>query len=348
MKRSAYLVLEDGTVHEGRALGKIGTSTGEIVFNTASAGYQEILTDPSYRGQIVCMAFPMVGNYGFHELDSESSDVVVAGFAVSDASASLEQYLMDYDIVGINGIDTRSVVRHVRDRGAMRAAVSSIESPENLVALARSSRSMAGADLVSEIKAAKNVVNPQGRIPVAVLDCGVKLGIIDALAERDCRVSIFPASTKAAEILADKPTGLVLGNGPGDPAALPEIVAEVKAMLGRVPIFGICLGHQLLALAAGAKTYKLPFGHRGANHPVINLETGSVAITSQNHGFAVDESSLPDSIVPTERNLYDGTNEGIAVPAHRAFSVQYHPEARPGPLESAERFDRFLRTIQNS
>jgi len=347
MKRSAYLVLEDGKVHQGRALGKIGTSTGEIVFNTASAGYQEILTDPSYRGQIVCMAFPMIGNYGFAE-KSESSNVTVAGFVVSDASASLERYLSDHGIVGINEIDTRSIVRHVRDRGAMRAAVSSIDTPENLIALARSSRSMAGADLVSEITASKTIVNPHGRIPIAVLDCGVKLGIIDSLVERDCRVSIYPASTTASDILAEKPAGLVLGNGPGDPAALPAIVDEVKALLGKVPIFGICLGHQLLALAAGAKTYKLPFGHRGANHPVINLETNSVSITSQNHGFAVDESALPPSVIPTERNLYDGTNEGIEVPQLRAFSVQYHPEARPGPLEASERFDRYLRMIQNS
>jgi carbamoyl-phosphate synthase small subunit len=213
--------------------------------------------------------------------------------------------------------------------------------------MARTAAPMAGADLVSIVPTRRATVNPNGRVPIALLDCGAKQGIVEALARRDCRIEIFPADTPADAILKVKPAGLLLSNGPGDPSALPGIVAEIKQLVGKLPIFGICLGHQLLARAAGAATYKLPFGHRGANHPVLDLRDRSIVITSQNHGFAVDEKTLPSHVIPTERNLYDGTNEGIELMDAPAFSVQYHPEARPGPLESATRFDRFMRMVKS-
>jgi carbamoyl-phosphate synthase small subunit len=229
----------------------------------------------------------------------------------------------------------------------MRAAISAGTNGHDALEMARSADPMAGADLVSIVPTRRETVNPDGRVPVALLDCGAKQGIVEALARRDCRIEIFPADATADAILKVKPSGLLLSNGPGDPSALPGIVAEIKKLIGNLPIFGICLGHQLLALAAGARTYKLPFGHRGANHPVIDLRDRSIVITSQNHGFAVDEESLPSNAIPTERNLYDGTNEGIELKDAPAFSVQYHPEARPGPLESATRFDRFIGMMKN-
>jgi carbamoyl-phosphate synthase small subunit len=346
-KTPATLALEDGRLFDGVAIGAHAASGGEIVFHTASCGYQEILTDPSYTRQIVIMAFPMIGNYGFSPRENESPGPAVAGFIVHAADPALDAYLQEHGIPGIAGIDTRALVRHIRSRGAMRAAI--VASPDGATALemARTAAPMAGADLVSIVPTRRATVNPNGRVPIALLDCGAKQGIVEALARRDCRIEIFPADTPADAILKVKPAGLLLSNGPGDPSALPGIVAEIKQLVGKLPIFGICLGHQLLARAAGAATYKLPFGHRGANHPVLDLRDRSIVITSQNHGFAVDEKTLPSHVIPTERNLYDGTNEGIELMDAPAFSVQYHPEARPGPLESATRFDRFMRMVKS-
>jgi carbamoyl-phosphate synthase small subunit len=354
-RESAYLALEDGTVFRGLALGARARTEGELVFNTSHSGYQEILTDPSYCRQIVVMSFPPMGNYSFRSEDLESGGVQVAGFVVADSASvtspsggaiTLDEYLAEANVVGIEGVDTRAIVRRVRTVGAMRAVIASGESdPKALVEAARAAAAMEGANLVDVVAGgdrAPRVVNAEGRIPIALMDFGVKQGIVDSLARRNCRVTVFPAHAKAADVLASKPAGVLLSNGPGDPAALPGIVAEVRQLLGKTPVFGICLGHQLLAIAAGGKTYKLPFGHRGGNHPVIDLTSNAIAITSQNHGFAVDEASLPSNVEATERNLYDGTNEGIRLRDVPAFSVQYHPEARPGPLESGERFERFL------
>ncbi len=357
LNSSAFLALEDGSLFRGLTLGCVGETEGELVFNTSHAGYQEILTDPSYKRQIICMAFPPMGNYSFTEDAAESGGVHVAGFIVADSSRvtshgrgglTLDEYLRRHNVVGMTGVDTRAIVRRVRTRGAMRAVISSVSNdPAALVNRARGASAMAGADLVRELEhdRAIRVVHPGGKIPIALLDCGVKQGIVDSLVRRDCRVTIFPSDSKAQDLLASMPAGVLLSNGPGDPAALPGIVTEVRALIGKVPIFGICLGHQLLGLAAGGKTYKLPFGHRGGNHPVLDLRTNAIVITSQNHGFAVDVDSLPEGTIATETNLYDGTNEGIELVGRQAFSVQYHPEARPGPLESAERFERFLEMV---
>lgn len=353
----AHLALADGTIFRGFALGKRGRTEGELVFNTSHAGYQEILTDPSYCRQIVCMCFPPMGNYSFRAEDAESGGVQVAGFAVADAadvvspsggSQSLDAYLAAAGVVGIAGIDTRAVVRRIRTAGAMSAVLSSAgESPDALVEAARAVAPMAGANLVDVVSTGKasSMVNAGGRIPIALLDYGCKQGIVEGLVRRDCRVTVWPARSRAAEILASRPAGVLLSNGPGDPAALADVAGEVRQLLGKLPVFGICLGHQLLAHAAGARTFKLPFGHRGGNHPVLDLATRQILITSQNHGFAVDEATLPAGVEATERNLYDGTNEGIRLKDVPAFSVQYHPEARPGPLDAAVRFDQFLAMV---
>ncbi|OIO28955.1 MAG: carbamoyl phosphate synthase small subunit [Candidatus Hydrogenedentes bacterium CG07_land_8_20_14_0_80_42_17] len=356
----ALLALEDGTVFQGRSIGASGSTSGEIVFNTSHCGYQEILTDPSYCRQIVVMSFPLIGNYSFEVEDQESERIQVAGFAVTESagitsssgsSLNLHEYLERNGVVGIENIDTRAVVRHVRSKGAMRAVISALyEEQKSLIERAKSIPPMKGSNLVDEVCSYPSreylQVNAGGRIPIALMDFGAKQSIINSLIQRDCKVMIFSARTSAEEILKSKPAGIILSNGPGDPAALNEIISEIKKFIGKLPIFGICLGHQLLALAANANTYKLPFGHRGGNHPVIDLKTNSISITSQNHGFAVDEESLPKNVEATERNLYDGTNEGISLTNTPAFSVQYHPEARPGPRESAKQFDKFLKMVK--
>jgi carbamoyl-phosphate synthase small subunit len=364
----ALLVLEDGSQWPGRAFGAIGDTTGEIVFNTSLTGYQEILTDPSYCQQIITMTAAHIGNYGATPEDDESDRVWAAGFVVRSLSPivsnwrarqSLPDYLAERGIVAISEVNTRALTRHIRSHGAMRAALSSADpDPERLLALARNSRDMNGLDLVTEVTCAAPYVWEEGRewwragdegataVPpryhVVAYDFGVKRNMLRLLAARGCRITVVPADTPAAAALALQPDGIFLSNGPGDPAAVTYAIQAVRELLGQKPIFGICLGHQILGLALGAETYKLKFGHRGANQPVQVAESGAVQISSHNHGFAVDAASLPASVTVSHLNLNDNCCEGLNAPEQMAFSVQYHPESSPGPHDSDELFDRFI------
>ncbi len=367
--RGATLALADGTVFEGRAFGAPGERIGEVVFNTSMSGYQEILTDPSYVAQIVTMAAPEMGNVGANALDQESARPHAVGMVVRNVSEtpsswraqqSLDEYLRGFDVVGIAGLDTRKLVRHLRTHGAQMGVVSSEgHSASALVERARQAPGMEGRDLVSGISARAPYEFTEGmpeifgterpplakRFDVVAYDFGLKRAMLQLLVEAGCRVTVVPATTSAAEVLARKPHGVFLTNGPGDPAAVPGAESAVAALLGRVPVFGICLGHQILARAVGGKTYKMKFGHRGANQPVKDLVTGRVEITAQNHGFAVDADSLQGRAVVTHVNLNDGTVEGLEVPDGRAFSVQYHPESSPGPHDARHLFARFTRAM---
>jgi carbamoyl-phosphate synthase small subunit len=367
----AWLVLADGTVFEGRPFGARGVTTGEAVFTTPTTGYQEVLTDPSFHGQVVTMTAPQIGNVGVNADDSESVGQAprVAGFVVRDASPiasnwrseeSLDAYLARYGVVGITDVDTRKLTRHLRDHGSQNAAIGT-ESPEALLRRAREAPDMNGLDLVKYVtpKAPYEWSHGRGvwttapvRPPehhVAVLDYGIKQNILRCLADSGCRLTVLPAQSRAEDVLALKPDGVFLSNGPGDPAAVDYGVETIQGLLGKKPLFGICLGHQLLARAVGAKTYKLKFGHRGANQPVKDLTTGRIEITTQNHGFCVDLSTLPSGSQSTHVHLNDGTSEGLSVAtgsaAAPAFSVQYHPEAAAGPHDALYMFDRFVQSM---
>jgi carbamoyl-phosphate synthase small subunit len=361
----AVLVLRDGRVFRGRALGAIGETSGEVIFNTAMSGYQEILTDPSYHGQIVAMTYPLIGNYGLNEEDIESRRAWVNGFIVKEASPTpsswrgrigLDGYLKTNGIVGIQGIDTRALTRHLRDHGAQDGMIGPGAHEARLVEKARGLPSLIGRDLVKEVTvdtpftwregtwdlARGYQQAPPGDCKVVAFDAGIKLNILRQLVATGCDVTVVPASTPAAAVMEMKPDGVFLSNGPGDPEAVPYLVDSVRELLGKVPVFGICLGHQILGLAAGGRTYKLPFGHHGANHPVKDLATGKVEITSQNHGFAVDpESVAGHGWEPTHLNLNDNTCEGLRHREWPVFSVQYHPEASPGPHDANHLFHRF-------
>jgi carbamoyl-phosphate synthase small subunit len=369
-KRVAKLALEDGAVFTGTAFGASGTSEGEVVFNTSMCGYQEILTDPSYKGQIVTMTYPLIGNYGINHEDVESRSPHVAGFVIKElspiasnwrADMTLDEYLRRNNIIGIQGIDTRALVRRIRITGAMRGILSTeILDDVALVEKARSAAQMLGADWVKAVKPETEYdwdedqgdwslgrVERGDGLHVVALDCGAKHNILRHLSERGVKVTVLPPDTTAEEILKHNPDGLFVSNGPGDPAALDYAVKPLLGTLGKIPTFGICLGHQLLGRAIGATTYKLKFGHRGGNQPVKNLDTGRVEITSQNHGFAVDQKSLEEKGgVITHINLNDGTVEGFRHKTMPVFSVQYHPEASPGPHDAAYLFDAFIEMMK--
>jgi len=378
--REAILALEDGTWFRGVAAGASGETAGEVVFNTSMTGYQEVLTDPSYSGQIVTMTCPEIGNYGVSAEDGESEAPHVAGFIVREESpiasnwrseSTLRDYLVRHKIVAIADIDTRALTRKLRSGGVMRGVVmtGSQLDPDALVEKARSIPKMEGSDLVRGVTTAKTFDWPPGgpggndeadafakppvrtakrRLKIAAYDFGMKRNILHRLSAHGCDVRVYPATAPASELLATTPDGVFLSNGPGDPAVLTYAIDNAKALVkSDVPVFGICLGHQVLGLAMGGSTFKLKFGHRGANHPVKKLATGKVEITSQNHGFAVDPASLPDDVAVTHLNLYDGTVEGLKHTTHPVFCVQYHPEASPGPHDADYLFDDFIEMIES-
>ncbi len=385
--KAAVLALADGTVFEGYSCGAEGEAVGEVVFNTSLTGYQEILTDPSYKGQIVVMTNPQIGNYGANEEDIESARPWVEGFVMKEcaprpsnwrATMSLDALLRRHGIVGIQGIDTRALTRRLRDHGEQMGVLSTIErDPRPLVERARSAPGLNGVDLTSAVSGrggAETIVTPapataatttgaptvviesvsaqvaapvEGEAPrVLVYDFGVKYNILRMLAAAGCRVEIAPAGMTAGDVLRARPDGVLLSNGPGDPAAVRNGIEAARKLIGEIPIFGICLGHQILGIALGGKTYRLKFGHHGANHPVHDLLTGKVEITTQNHGFAVDPDSLGGRVEVTHVSLNDGTVEGMRHRNHPVFSVQFHPEASAGPHDARHLFDRFIAMIR--
>jgi carbamoyl-phosphate synthase small subunit len=354
----AILALEDGTIFKGKSFGAAGERFGEVVFNTSMTGYQEILTDPSYKGQIVTMTYPLIGNYGVNDEDAESRQPFAEGFVVKEYSKiasnwrsrqSLGDYLVQHNIVAVEGIDTRALTLHIRQSGELKAALSTQDlDTQSLIRKARASTGLVGIDLVKEVAADKPYEwNSRGAYRVVVLDCGIKFNTLRILAKHKCKVMVVPAKTEAAAILKLKPAGLLLSNGPGDPAAVPYVVATVRALLGKLPIFGICLGHQMLGQALGGKTYKLKFGHHGGNNPVKDIRTGKVCITVQNHGFCVDIDSLnKKDIELTHINLNDQTLEGMRHKKLPVFSVQFHPESSPGPHDAEYLFGKFIAMME--
>lgn len=362
-------MLEDGTHFWGYSFTLRGETFGEIVFNTGMTGYQEILTDPSYYGQIVTMTYPLIGNYGINSEDMESARIQVAGFIVREyqpfysnwrAEKSLGEWLRENNILAVEGIDTRALTRHLRNFGAMKGGITTETlNPAEFLEKVKSSPDYVGRDLVQYVTTAQpyfytlqgfdfsvTTFRGEARYKIAILDCGMKYNQPRLFAERGAECLIFPAKTSAEEILRHNPDGIFLSNGPGDPAPLTYVVETVRELLGKRPIFGICLGHQILGQALGASTFKLKFGHRGINHPVLNLLNKKVEITSQNHGFCVKMEELPKEVIQTHINLNDGTSEGLYHPELRAFSVQYHPENAPGPHDSLYLFDAFIRLIE--
>ena len=369
-RRPALLVLADGTSFEGESFGAEGETSGEIVFNTSMTGYQEILTDPSYKGQMVTMTYPLIGNYGINPEDVESRRPYVEGFIVKEASRvmsnwrgdrTLHAYLAENGICGIMGVDTRALTRHLREEGNQIGVISSVDlDPASLQAKANAHPGIVGRDLVSEVTTDKayrwderlwdlaegyRKTGADRPYKVVAYDFGIKYNILRNLVEAGCDVEIVPASTTAEEVLAKNPDGIFLSNGPGDPEGVPYAIEAVRKLLGKRPLFGICLGHQILGLALDGQTYKLKFGHHGGNQPVKDLSTGKVEITSQNHNFAVDVTSMPDVVELTHVNLNDQTVEGMRHKKLPIFSVQYHPEASPGPHDAQYLFERFLRMM---
>jgi len=349
----AVLALEDGMIFKGLAFGAVGEQWGEVVFNTSMTGYQEILTDPSYCGQIVVMTYPLIGNYGINREDFESKKSYVRGFVVYEECAKpsnwrssyrLADFLAREGVIGLSGIDTRALTRHLRNFGTMRGIISTMEAGfEKLAERACGVPHLTGQELVPEV-ATKETYTIEGSGPrVVLIDMGVKLNIIRHLQKRNCEVVVAPPDISPQEIISLHPRGVLISNGPGDPVDVPVTIATTREIIKYLPVFGICLGHQILGLALGGRTYKMKFGHRGANHPIKDLLTGKVYITSHNHGFSVDEESLQGlPVIVSHRNLNDHTVEGIRHQYLPVFSVQYHPEASPGPQESAYIFDQFL------
>ncbi|MBN8661708.1 MAG: glutamine-hydrolyzing carbamoyl-phosphate synthase small subunit [Candidatus Obscuribacter phosphatis] len=357
-RAAARLVMEDGTVLEGLSFGASGRSFGELVFNTSLMGYQEVLTDPSYAGQVITMTYPEMGNYGANAEDLESKKVFARGLVVRHlsrlhsnfrAQESLEAFMQRHGVVGISEVDTRHITRKLRDQGAMRCLITNLEEDlaadtAKLTKLVKDSPEMTGQDLTAEVTTDKVYKLGQGnKLKVSVLDFGCKANILNELTKRDIEVTVYPAQTAAKAVLETKPDGIFLSNGPGDPAACAAVLKELPQLIeSKIPIFGICLGHQLLSIAMGASTYKLKFGHRGGNQPVKDLTTGKIEVTSQNHGFAVDDKSLPEHLELTHINLNDNSVEGFRHRTLPIFAVQYHPESSPGPHDSTYLFDRFV------
>lgn len=362
LSKKAILVLEDGRTFRGLSFGAEGETFGEMVFNTSMSGYQEILTDPSYAGQLVCMTYPLIGNYGVNEEDTESRRPWVEGFVVREASKvasnwrsseSLDSYLKRHKIVGIEKIDTRALVRHIRDKGAMRAAISSVDLDEkSLLEKVLASPEMNNRELASAVTVTESFDYPstaEEKYHVVAYDFGVKTNSLREFAKFGCKITVVPAETSAAEVLALKPDGIFLSNGPGDPASMQKTVEEIKKLTTEnVPMFGICLGHQILGQVFGGETYKLKFGHRGGNQPIMDLTTRKVEITSHNHGFAVDAATLPADVEVTHVNLNDQTVAGLRHKTLPVFSVQYHPESAPGPHDSEYLFERFIKLMENN
>jgi len=356
----AYLGIEDGQVFEGRSVGAEGEATGELVFNTAMTGYQEILTDPSYAGQVITMTYPQIGNYGVNEDDLESRKPFLHGFVMREccfepsnwrAQKSLPEYLKEHGIVAIDSVDTRQITKALREKGAMKCVISTTDSdPDSLVAKARNAPDMTGSDYVKHVTVdGPYQWNTEGEFHVVALDYGIKYNILRMLANHGCRVTVMPATATAEDVLAQEPDGVFLSNGPGDPAALPYLYDTIRAMTEEKPVFGICLGHQVLGHALGGQTYKLKFGHRGANHPILNHATGAVEIASHNHGFALDPESLDGSIFKiSHTNLNDKSVAGIEHMTKPVFGVQYHPEASPGPHDSHYLFKRFIEHMREA
>ena len=357
----ALLALADGTVFEGKSFGAQGEVAGEVVFNTSMMGYQEILTDPSYKGQIVTMTYPLIGNYGVNQEDFESRKPWAEGLIVKECSPvvdnwraqqSLPDFMREHGIVGIESIDTRALTRRLRDRGAQEGIISTVENdPGALVARARRLPSMSGRDLVTDVTCEASydwteeaATNPDAPLVVAY-DYGIKHNILRCLTRRGCRVHVVPAGTPAEAVLDLQPDGVFLSNGPGDPAALPAVIEQVRRFIGVKPIMGICLGHQILALASGAETVKLKFGHHGGNQPIRDMRAERVLITAENHGFAVDARTLPDALEVTHVNLNDNVVEGVRHRELPVFSVQFHPEASPGPHDAYDLFEPFLSSL---
>ncbi len=369
----AYLALSDGKVFEGDHFGAEGEVDAEIVFNTSMSGYQEIITDPSYCGQMVVMTYPLIGNYGINPEDFESDRPHLSGFIIKELSGiasnwrsrgKLEDFLKEHGIIGIQGIDTRALTRHIREKGAQQAVLSTItKNPEELIRKAKNSPGLVGKDMVKEVTCkspyewedgewniadGETILKPtiEKKYFVVAYDFGIKRNILRKLAGAGCRVQVVPASTSAEDVLALNPDGVFLSNGPGDPEGVPYAINNIKRLLGKLPIFGICLGHQILNLALNGQTYKLRFGHHGGNQPVKDIPTGKVEITSQNHGFAVDHKHIDPAIVVTSINLNDQTVEGISHKEWPVFSVQYHPEASPGPHDSSHLFHKFTQLMK--
>ena len=372
----ALIVLEDGTTFEGRSFTGSGEAVGEIVFNTSMSGYQEILTDPSYTGQIVTMTYPLIGNYGVNKEDMESASVHPRAFLMKEYNAypsnyrserTLAEFLEEYDVLGVEGFDTRALVKHIRTKGAMKGVISTIDlDPDSLQKKACDWSGLVGQDMVSRVSCkepygwADNKAIPgtdfttaqsgmDKPLKIVAFDFGLKYNQSRIFTEKGCQVQVVPASTDAETVLAMQPDGIFLSNGPGDPEGVPGVVETIRTLLGKKPMFGICLGHQLMGLAYGGKTFKLKFGHRGGNQPVKDLSTGKVEITSQNHGFCVDMDSLSaDEVELTHINLNDNSVEGMRHKKYPAFSVQYHPEHAPGPHDAMYLFDRFIDMMKNA
>ncbi|MEN6319211.1 MAG: glutamine-hydrolyzing carbamoyl-phosphate synthase small subunit [Syntrophaceae bacterium] len=377
-QQPALLVLEDGSTYHGRAFASSGETLGEVVFNTGMTGYQEVITDPSYKGQIVTMTYPLIGNYGINPEDMESGGIHLEGFIVKEyqpqpsnwrSRMTLKEFLESHGKLGVEGIDTRALTRRIRIEGAMRGILTTeMDNIDLLLKRVRAYPGLVGRDLIKEVTckepylwkngAPQSLPSPdvpkadsgdgERRFRVIVLDCGVKYNILRILEKLGCEVLVLPATATGTEILSYSPDGVLLSNGPGDPAALPYIVAATEHILGKVPVFGICLGHQILGQALGGKTTKLKFGHHGVNQPVKNMHTGRIEITSQNHGFVVVPQSLPGNLEMTYDNLNDHTSEGMNSSEHKAFSVQYHPEAAPGPHDVNYLFEKFVSLMETN